>query len=143
VDEILVRQIGLNCSVEHAFAVFTDAIDLWWPRGHRKHREGRLRLEPRDGGALVDRAPDGSEWTMGRVTSINPPLRLDLDWYPGSPAAPTSVEVRFTPDGTGTAITVTHRPLLETKSIWSQRVETFTRGWDAVLPALKSYIEET
>ena len=139
--DLLTRTIALNCTVDHAFDVFTTMIDLWWPRGHRKHREGSLRLEPTPGGALIDRAPDGTEWTMGRVTEIAPPSRLALDWYPGSSAAPTAVEISFAPEGPGTQITVTHRPLLETKSIWPQRVELFTKGWEAVLPALKIYIE--
>ncbi|MEO8756307.1 MAG: SRPBCC domain-containing protein [Devosia sp.] len=141
--DILTRTIALECDVDHAFGVFTSMIDLWWPRGHRKNRDGALRLDPAPGGALIDRAPDGTEWTMGRVTKIDPPNRLDLDWYPGSPAAPTSVEIRFVPAEGGTAVTVTHRPLLETKSIWPQRVALFTEGWESVLPALKSYIEET
>jgi len=141
--DLLVRTIELNCAPEHAFDVFTGMIDLWWPRGHRKHREGTLRLAAVPGGALIDRAPDGTEWTMGEVTGIEPPRRLDLDWFPGSPAAPTSVEIRFADRGGGTVVTVTHRPLLETKSIWPERAALFTRGWEAVLPALKSYIEET
>lgn len=140
--ELLVRTIELDCPPEHAFDVFTRMIDLWWPRGHRKHRDGSLRLDASPGGALIDRAPDGAEWTMGEVTAIEPPHRLDLDWYPGSPAAPTSVEIRFAGRDIGTVVTVTHRPLLETKSIWPQRVELFNKGWEAVLPALKSYIEE-
>lgn len=138
-DEILTRTISLNCNVEHAFDVFTSKIDLWWPRGHRKHRDGALRLEA---GALIDRAPDGSEWTMASVTEIDPPTFLMLDWYPDSPAAPTAVEVRFTGDDRRTDIIVTHRPLLETKSIWPQRVELFERGWNNVLPAFKTFIEE-
>ena len=35
-----------------------------------------------------------------------------------------------------------HRPLLESKSIWQQRVAVFAKGWEAVLPALKRFIEE-
>jgi hypothetical protein len=53
------------------------------------------------------------------------------------------VEVRFAAVAERTEIVVTHRPLLETKSIWPQRVELFTKGWEAVLPALKSFIETT
>ena len=141
--DLLTRTIALNCTVDHAFDVFTKMIDLWWPRGHRKHREGSLRLEPTPGGALIDRAPDGTEWMMGEVTGVEAPRRLDLDWYPGSAAAPTSVEIRFVGREGGTTVTVTHRPLLETKSMWPDRVALFTKGWEAVLPALKSYIEET
>jgi uncharacterized protein YndB with AHSA1/START domain len=139
VDEILTRTISLNCGIEHAFEVFTDKVDLWWPRGHRKHRDGTLRLA---GDVLIDRGPDGTEWTMAAIAEIDPPSLLRLDWYPGSPGAPTAVEVRFSGDGDRTEIIVTHRPLLETKSIWPQRVELFERGWSTVLPALKTYIEE-
>ena len=138
-DEILTRTISLNCGIEHAFDVFTDKIDLWWPRGHRKHRDGALRIA---GDALIDRGPDGTEWTMADIVEIDPPSFLRLDWYPGSPGAPTEVEVRFTGDDLKTEIVVTHRPLLETKSIWPQRVGLFERGWSTVLPAFKAYIEE-
>jgi uncharacterized protein YndB with AHSA1/START domain len=140
VDEILTRTIALACPVEHAFEVFTDRIDLWWPRGHRRNRDASLGFE---GGVLVERTPDGNEWKMGAVTAIEPPHLLALDWFPGSPAAPTSVEVRFASEGEGTLITVTHRAVTpETKSIWPQRVAKFTEGWEAVLPALKTFIEE-
>jgi uncharacterized protein YndB with AHSA1/START domain len=77
------------------------------------------------------------------VVEIEPPSLLSLDWFPGSAAAPTSVEVRFAAEGDGTTITVTHRALtLETKSIWPQRVPLFTEGWETVLPALKAFIEQ-
>lgn len=138
-DEILTRTISLNCSIEHAFEVFTDRIDLWWPRSHRRHRDGTLRIA---GDALVDRSPDGHEWTMATIARMEPPSLLTLDWYPGSPGAPTAVEVRFTRNDRRTEIVVTHRPLPEARSIWPQRVDTFERGWSAVLTALKSNIEE-
>ena len=139
--DLLTRTISLDCPVEHAFDVFTSKIDLWWPRGHRRNRDATLDF---DGEDLIERAPGGAEWTMGRVTAIDPPHLLSLDWYPGSPLDPTSVEVRFATKAAGTEITVTHRALtLEAKSIWPQRVATFTKGWDTVLPALKSFIEET
>lgn len=138
--ELLVRTIALACPVEHAFAVFTDKIDLWWPRGHRRNREASLRFE-RD--ALIERAPDGGEWTMGRVTALEPPHHLALDWFPGSPNAPTSVTVRFAPEGGGTLVTVTHRALSDgAEAIWSDRVALFIKGWDTVLPAFKACIEE-
>lgn len=141
--EVLVRSIALACPVEHAFEVFVDKVDLWWPRGHRHNRDGVLRLEPRENGALIERARDGSERAMARVTAIEPPTRLELDWYPGASAAPTSVEILFARSATGTEITVTHRPLPDSQSIWPRRVELFTQGWDAVLPALRTFIEET
>lgn len=139
-DDILVRRIPIACAVDHAFAVFTEKIDLWWPRSHRRSRDGLLTLTNE---ALVERAPDGSEWLMANVTEIEAPARLVLDWFPGSPAAPTAVEIVFAAVGARTMVTITHRPLSASTEIWPQRVATFIAGWDAVLPALKRFIEET
>ncbi|MEQ1900550.1 MAG: SRPBCC domain-containing protein [Devosia sp.] len=137
-DDILTRTISLDCDIDHAFRVFTERVDLWWPRGHRRNRDATLRFE-RDW--LIERAPDGSEWAMADVTAMEPPRRLALDWYPGSPNAPTSVELQFTSKGDGTEVTVTHRALTaETRSIWPQRVTRFIDGWDSVLPALQQFI---
>lgn len=138
--DILTRTIALACPVDHAFAVFTDKVDLWWPRGHRRSSDASLSFRS---DALVERAPDGSEWVMGHVTAMEPPTRLALDWFPGSPAAPTSVDIRFATTDDGTMITVTHTALSPLAAeVWPKRVVTFTRGWDAVLPALKTFIEE-
>jgi uncharacterized protein YndB with AHSA1/START domain len=140
VADLLTRTIALACTVEHAFAVFTDKVDLWWPRAHRRNRDAMLSF---DGAALVERDADGTVWTMGRVTAMEPPRRLALEWFPGSPAAPTSVEVRFASSANGTVITVTHRAVSAgAEAAWPERVALFTKGWDTVLPALKTFIEE-
>ena len=140
--EELVRTIDLDCGVEHAFTVFTEMIDLWWPRDHRRHRDGALRLEARKDGALIDRAVDGEDWTMGRVVAIEPPHRLAFDWYPGSAAAPTAVEISFAPTVSGSRVTVFHHALPDSEAVWPVRVATFANGWETVLPALKSCAEE-
>src|SRR4029079_19404460 len=96
-----------------------------------------------DDGVWSEHNADVSFCTMGAVTAKEPPHLLALDWFPGSPAAPTSVEVRFVAEGERTLITVTHRPVTpEAKAIWPERVSRFTDGWDTVLPALKHFTEE-
>jgi hypothetical protein len=143
VDDTLTRTIALQCSVEHAFDVFTRMVDLWWPRGHRRTREASLHFDPVTGGRLIERAADGSEWTMAEVRRADPPRFLSLDWFPGSPAAPTAVEISFAATPTGTEITVVHRALTaEAKSIWPQRVTRFAEGWERVLPALREFTVE-
>jgi hypothetical protein len=140
--EMLRREIALRCSPEHAFAVFTEQVDLWWPRGHRKSHQSTLRFEPGSDGRLIERAPDGSEWTMAAVTSFDPPGRLDLDWFPGSPAVPTRVAISFSSRGEETVVTIVHQPLsAEAEAIWAQRVAQFGTGWDNVLTALRFFID--
>ena len=138
--ELLRREIALVCAPEHAFRVFTDNVDLWWPRGHRRFRDGALRF---DGGRLIDRGPDGTEWTMAEVLDHVPPTRLHLAWFPGSPNAPTDVEVGFVGGLGGTQVTIIHRPLSPASAeIWPARVATFWTGWEAVGDALARWIEQ-
>ena len=92
----LERRIALRCPPAHAYDVFVGRIDLWWPRGHRRDPASTILLEPVVGGRLVERSGD-QEWLFGTVTALGPPARLAFDWYPGSPGAPTSVEVGFGP----------------------------------------------
>jgi hypothetical protein len=136
--ELLRREIELACPPAHAFVIFTDKIDRWWPHGHRKHRDGTLRFA---GGRLVDSAADGSEWTMATVTMFDPPSRLALDWFPGSAAAPTHVEVTFERAASGTLITIVHRAISDdARIVWPQKVTVFEASWSAVLMALRDFI---
>lgn len=139
----LVREIALACPPERAFRAFTEHVDLWWPRSHRRYGpDSRLTLETAVGGRLVERGPQG-DWTMATVVAIDPPHRLVLDWFPGSPTAPTRVEITFAASESGTLVTIMHTaPTAASASAWPDRVALFTTGWDAVLPALKAHTEE-
>ena len=136
--DLLRRAIPLACPPDHAFRVFVDRVELWWPRGHRHFRDGALRF---DGDRLIDRAPDGTEWTMASVIERAEPSRLRLAWFPGSPNAPTDVEIAFAPEGAGTLVTIVHRPLAPAAAeVWAARVATFRAGWEAVAMALAEFI---
>lgn len=133
------REIALACSPERAFRAFTDHVDLWWPRAHRKSRDHAIRFT-RD--ALIQTAADGSEWTMGRILAWEPPHRIALDWFAGAVTDSTNVQISFAAAGDGTNVTIIHRPLTpETIELWPKRVETFVGGWEAVLGGLKDHIE--
>ena len=98
--DLLRREITLACPPAHAFQTFTDHVDLWWPRAHRKSSGGLLRFTAE---ALVDIAADGTAWTMATVRAFEPPRRLELDWFPGSPLAPTRVAPRIRGDADAVA----------------------------------------
>lgn len=136
--EVLRKEIMLACPPERAFKAFVEHVDLWWPRGHRKSREHAMRFTPE---SLIQIAPDGSEWTMGRVLASEPPRRLALDWFAGAVTDPTQVEITFTPDNSGTRVVIVH--LAETPKtieLWPKRVALFVGGWEAVLNALNQHI---
>lgn len=143
-EALLTRTIPLRCAQAHAFRVFTEMTDLWWPRGHRRTRDAAMVFEPEDDGRLLERAPDGSEWVLGRVTVFEPPTRLQFDWFPGSPAAPTTVEVLFRRTAEGSEIAIRHHVLSEgALAAWPEKVALFERGWDTILPALAGHIDRT
>jgi uncharacterized protein YndB with AHSA1/START domain len=138
----LQKSIRVRCSLDHAFAVFTARIDLWWPPSHRKFAGSELRLEPRTGGRFFERAPDGREATLGEVLTYDPPARLVYAWVPGSLTGPTHVEVRFSRSDDSTLVEVTHSAGLAS-DVFAERVALFERAWSSVLPAFVSCAERT
>src|SRR3954454_21799072 len=96
--EPLRLSVDLDCPVDHAFTVWTERISTWWPKGHSASGdpETDVRLEPRLGGRIFERPPDGTEHEWGRVVRWEPPSRLDYEWHIGRDAdAATDVQLTF------------------------------------------------
>lgn len=97
---------------DSAFRVFTDEVDSWWKTGPRFRAAGAtMRFEPGEGGRLIQRLPDGSEFEHGRIRVWKPGDRLVLSWRNQNlePDQITEVEVRFESAGSGTRVTIVHR----------------------------------
>lgn len=140
-NEPLKRSVRVRCPVDHAFAVFTDRIDLWWPSSHRMLTDSRLRMEARVGGRFFERTNAGDEKKLGEVVRWEPPHRVTYTWYPGAISAPTEVDVSFTPDGDFTVVDVTHAEGdSRLGEAWNQRVVKFASAWTEVLPAFVNYL---
>ncbi len=74
--------IDVDCAPEHAFAVWTERFSLWWPADHTVTGDPDLvALEPRLGGRIYERGPDGTEHDWGEVTVWEPPQRLGYLWH--------------------------------------------------------------
>ena len=122
---------------EHAFTVFTDGIDSWWPREHTIG-EAELKemvLEPRVGGRAYGIGVDGSESDWGRVLAFDRPNRIVVSWditlqwkHEPNIAKTSEFEVRFIPDGPErTRVELEHRHL-----------ERHGEGWEAMRDAVGS-----
>ena len=137
-NSTLEKRIEVACSIEHAFSTFTQKVDLWWPRGHRKFKDSRLSLESSVGGCLVERSRAGEEFRIGEVLVWEPPERLSYAWYPGSPQSPTRVDIYFrAASAERTLVEVVHQEGASgLGDTWTDRVVLFNRGWTAVLDAL-------
>src|SRR5215471_6246843 len=76
------RTVTVKADVEHAFDVFTDGFDTWWPRSHHVGKKPLQKavIEPRVGGRCFGRETDGNECQWGTVTAWEPPRRLVIAW---------------------------------------------------------------
>ena len=120
------------CPPEHAFAVWTERISLWWPKSHSVSADPALTvsIEPGPGGRIFERTPAGEEHDWGQVVEWEPPHRLAYRWHLRQDRADaTLVEISFAPSDDGTAVTILH-------SDWQtlgQR-ERNEQGWSGLLP---------
>jgi uncharacterized protein YndB with AHSA1/START domain len=104
------KTVTVKQPVERAFALFTARIADWWPNTGAAAVEGTVVLEPRQQGKVYRRGHDGSIEFWGDVQVWEPPHRLVLLWQPeAGMAAPTEVEVLFTPETDGTRVQLEHR----------------------------------
>lgn len=136
----IVVEHRVACSPEHAFRVWTERLDLWWPREKSfagPDRLARVVLEPGVGGRIHEVDVDGGSEDWGQVVVWDPPHRLAFTWHLMFPAADaTDVEVTFTDDGEGrTLVTVTHGGWERLASdVAAERRRRNRAGWAAVLP---------
>jgi uncharacterized protein YndB with AHSA1/START domain/uncharacterized damage-inducible protein DinB len=113
------KSITVKASVEHAFQVFTDGFDSWWPRSHHIGKQPMVKavIETRAGGRCYGREADGTECNWGTVLTWEPPNRFVLAWqidpkwqYEPDVHKASEVEVRFTPEAGGlTRVDLEHR----------------------------------
>jgi uncharacterized protein YndB with AHSA1/START domain len=118
--EVPVRKsVTVRAALEHAFKVFTEGFDDWWPRSHHIGNQPMTRavLEPKPGGRCYGRSADGSECDWGRIMVWEPPRRLVIAWqitsdwqYEPDLARSSEVEVRFITESDGsTRVDLEHR----------------------------------
>lgn len=137
------KVLKLNCSIEHAFRVFTEKMHLWWPASHRMSREVRssMVLESYEGGAFYSLDPDGGRKTFGSVTRWQPPKRLVFSWALGRSAnLETEVDIRFSQSVDGTVVELEHREVSGKGDAWVETSPGFFAAWTVVMPAFENYM---
>jgi uncharacterized protein YndB with AHSA1/START domain len=133
------KSVVLACSIERAFALFTEEIGQWWPPDRRHTGDPESTMQLLASGRFFERARDGREIELGRVRAWEPPSRLVLDFYPGTSADhPTEVEVLFAAVAApaATRVTVLHRATPASAGLFERTAPRFAASWDRVLMAL-------
>lgn len=99
------KTVTVDASIDHAFRVFTEGFDTWWPRSHHigKSPMRKAILEPRAGGRCYSQQEDGTDCDWGTVLACEPPTRLVIAWqithewgYEPDLTKSSEVEIRFT-----------------------------------------------
>ena len=113
------KSVTVKATPQHAFRVFTEEFDTWWPRSHHigKAPLEKAVVETRLHGRCYGRSTDGTECDWGTVTVWEPPHRFVLAWqitaawqFEPDLAKSSEVEVRFTPEADGsTRVDLEHR----------------------------------
>jgi uncharacterized protein YndB with AHSA1/START domain len=142
------KEVTVAASAEHAFRVFTEGVDRWWPRQHHigKSPMARAVIEPRLGGRWYAISEDGSECDTGKVFAWDPPRRLILGWqitadWQYDANFLTEVEITFTAVGPKeTVVVLEHRDLerFGERAVELRKGVDGEGGWGAIM---HSYVD--
>ena len=130
------------CGSDHAFTTWTERATSWWPLEHTvSHEPGaEIVFEPRAGGRIYERTPDGREIDWGQVVAWDPPRRLRYLWHIATaPANATDVEINFhAVSADQTRVEIQHGGWDQLGDIGHTWRDANVAGWDGVLPAYQN-----
>lgn len=136
-ETVIRKSVTVSRPVEHAFRVFTEEIDTWWPlRTHAVDtaQAQTVVMEGREGGRLFERTASGEEHVWGRLTAWEPPNRVAYTWHPGrGEETAQEVVVTFAPEGEGTRVEVRHWGWEKFGDQLDEIVADYNEGWDVVI----------
>ncbi len=141
------KELLVEASQMTAFKVFTEKMDLWWPRSHHigKTPVTESVLEPGVNGRWYTLHEDGSRCDVGHVLEWDPYAQVVLAWqingnYKYDPNLITEVEVRFIAEGPKTTtVKFEHKNLGRMSGV--KAVAEMDYGWGWILQLYKTHIE--
>jgi len=146
--EAVRRSVTVDCSVEDAFATFTDRIGEWWPLGthsidHYETGSGAetVVFQGGAGGQVYERTKGGEELKWADVLAYEPPRRFVLAWNPSrdNTRPKTEIEVTFTAEGDKTRVDLEHRGWERLGDDAAEARDSYNQGWE---PVLADYAEK-
>jgi uncharacterized protein YndB with AHSA1/START domain len=143
------KEFTIEASQETAFKVFTEKMDLWWPRQH--HIGGtamtEMVVEPYVNGRWYSKHTDGSEANVGHVLTYQPYGLFVLAWqingdFKCDPNLITEVVVEFIPEGPKTTrVKFEHRDLQKLAG-GTKVIESMDEGWGMIMEQYKNIAEK-
>jgi len=131
------KELTVNAAQETAFRVFSQKMDLWWPRSHHVGKTPLVKmiLEPKPKGRWYSTHEGGEVCEVGFVRDYEPNTRLVLIWqlngeFRHDPELHTEVEINFvTRKPHETFVTFEHRNV----ETLGKAVEGMDHGWGLIL----------
>jgi uncharacterized protein YndB with AHSA1/START domain len=140
--EAIKRSVTVDCSVEHAFATFTERIHEWWPlatHSIERYESGNppetVVFQGGAGGQIYERTTKGEELKWADVIAYEPPHRFVLAWNPSREQnePKTEIEVTFTDEGGKTRVDLEHRGWERLGDQAAEARKSYSQGWQQVL----------
>ena len=144
------KSIRVKAGQAHAFEVFTAGLGSWWPLDHGIGPKPRKNvvMETRAGGRWYELAEDGTQTTIGRIVTWEPPQRFVMSWDINSQWKPdttvnSEVEVRFIADGAdATRVELEHRKFEQLGAEGGAKMrKDVDGGWPGLLEQFKARAE--
>ena len=145
--ELLTLAQAVDVPPEHAFRVFVDEIDRWWPRDYTWAQDNlaEIAIEPKMGGRAYERDKSGGERVWGKVLSFDRPHHVVIAWQispertpEDSEATSSRLDVRFSPlEGGRTNVLLVHRDFFRHPGDWEKYRNQMAAktGWPMIISA--------
>lgn len=144
------KEVIVEASQATAFKVFSEKMDLWWPRTHHIGKTPMVEMvvEPGLNGRWYTRHEDGSEVAIGYVLNWDPNSFLSLAWqingeFLFDPELITEVEVNFIPDGPKQTLVKFEHKNLDRLGSGGKTVESMDQGWGLIITLYKNLTDQT
>lgn len=142
------KELLIAAGQESCFKVFTQKMDLWWPKTHHvgKCAMVEMVLEQGQGGRWYSKHEDGSEVNVGTVLSWNPYDLLVLNWqidanFQYDPGITIEIEVQFISEGPKTTRVLMEHKDLDRLGEGGKAIESMDEGWGMILNLYKNTVE--
>ena len=90
-QEPIIKRIEVPCSQKMAFTVFIDQMHTWWPMAKftvsamKGAPAETIRVDPREGGKIIEVGSDGSEVLWGKIRTYDPYAYVSMDFHVPTP----------------------------------------------------------
>jgi hypothetical protein len=144
----ITKELTVEASQQTAFKVFTEQMDLWWPRTHHIGSTDMTEMvvELQVNGRWYSKHTEPTQPNIGYVMRYEPFDLFVLAWqingdFKCDPALVTEVVVQFIPNGSQTTrVKFEHKDLHKLGN--GKAVESMDQGWGDIMAVYKQQAEK-